>query len=166
MLSFRVKGYQTHSRASYTNSQEHVVVQSILTNDRTKCRAMTSHTLPTASCWPLQTMSNISTFSMSLVISFTSVISFSVPHTPHTFLMQLIPADTGDTRQLAYINISRATVNSNKTDGLFEINAAQYTRTTPRHLHQSLLPNTQPVLSRYCNNFWQHCHPQKLARHD
>ncbi|HYT42465.1 MAG TPA: hypothetical protein VEP90_08970, partial [Methylomirabilota bacterium] len=43
-------------------------------------------------------------------------------------------------RQCAYINISSATVNSNKTDGFFEVNATQYTSHYKNNHTLSILP--------------------------
>jgi len=42
------------------------------------------------------------------------------------FVHQLIPAKTDDLQQQAYINVSGAAVNTNKTDGFFNVNATQY----------------------------------------
>jgi hypothetical protein len=58
----------------------------------------------------------------------------------HTFLSQLIPTDSTDTRQVAFINISGKAFNSNKTNGSFEINASQYTSHYKSNKSLSVLP--------------------------
>lgn len=55
-------------------------------------------------------------------------------------LPQLIPTKTDDMRQSAYINLSGAAVNSNKTDGFFEVNATQYTSHYKNNHALSILP--------------------------
>lgn len=55
-------------------------------------------------------------------------------------IIQLIPIKTDDMRQRAYINVSGAAVNANKTDGFFEVNAAQYTSHYKNNRTLSILP--------------------------
>ena len=54
--------------------------------------------------------------------------------------LQLIPTKTEDVRQRAYINVAGAAVNSNKTDGFFQINAAQFTSHYKNERALSILP--------------------------
>lgn len=55
-------------------------------------------------------------------------------------MLQLIPTKTDDLRQQPYINISGAAINSNKTEGFFEVNAAQYTSHYKTNRALSILP--------------------------
>lgn len=54
--------------------------------------------------------------------------------------VQLIPTKTEDIQQQPYINISGAAVNSNKSNGFFEVNAAQYTSHYKNNRALSILP--------------------------
>jgi hypothetical protein len=53
---------------------------------------------------------------------------------------QLIPTKTEELRQQPYIYISGAAINSNKTAGFFEVNAAQYTSHYKTNRALSILP--------------------------
>jgi hypothetical protein len=51
-------------------------------------------------------------------------------------------------RQQSYINFSGATLNSNKTDGFFQVNAAQYTS----HYKNNRALSTLPVQANFNSN--------------
>jgi len=53
--------------------------------------------------------------------------SFSCHKAVSNLIVKLIPATTNDMRVQPYMIVSGATFNSNKTDGFFDVNAAQYT---------------------------------------
>ena len=54
--------------------------------------------------------------------------------------MQLIPTFAPETRQISFLNISGVAVRSNKTDGFFNIDAAQYTTNYKTNRNLSVLP--------------------------
>ena len=59
---------------------------------------------------------------------------------PLTDFKQLIPTKNDDIREHAYINVSGAAINSNKTAGVFDINAPQYTSHYKTNRTLSFLP--------------------------
>jgi hypothetical protein len=73
-------------------------------------------------------------------ISFKCVVNFSIVQANTQFVFQLISIKTDDMRQQAYINVSGAAMNFNKTDSFFEVNAAQYTSYYKNNRTLSILP--------------------------
>ena len=58
----------------------------------------------------------------------------------NSYHFQLIPTKTDDMRERAYINVSGAAINSNKSTGSFEVNATQYTSHYKNNRSLSILP--------------------------
>jgi hypothetical protein len=64
-------------------------------------------------------------------------------HTPLTILIlctQLIPTFAPETRQISFLNVSGVAVRSNKAEGFFDVDAAQYTTNYKSDRHLSVLP--------------------------
>ena len=82
----------------------------------------------------------MTSFTSSATLYMCVIIPLSSTSSTLTYLKKLIPTNIEDMRERAYINLSGAAINSNKTAGFFKLNAPQYTSHFKHNRALSILP--------------------------